>query len=52
MRQEYELYEQQKYDKIQNEIENLNISSLSQIENDRIKFVIKNYANKIFKRNK
>lgn len=50
---EYKLYEQTNFDKIMSDINNLNFEDQKSSDfTEEIKLVLKNYAQKIFKRNK
>jgi hypothetical protein len=50
LKDKYEAFEQEKYEKIMNDIENLNFESLKSNQTQSIKNILKSYAQKIFKR--
>jgi hypothetical protein len=52
LKEKYEKFEQEKYEKIMADIEKLHFESLKSNQVQSIQNILKSYAKKIFKRNK
>jgi hypothetical protein len=54
LKEEFEKFEEKTYKEITNEIDNLNfnLESINSDKTEKIRFILRNYAKKIFKRNK